>query len=76
MTEETIKIINDDLLNRIKLICKELVPHVDTVQIFITKHESSEIGTTQMSWGEGNFFARYGQISQWLINEDSQTEDE
>lgn len=58
-------------MNRVKSMCKELLPHVDTVQIFVTKHDGSEIGTTQMTWGEGNFFARYGQIDQWLKNEDT-----
>ena len=34
--------------------------HFDAVQIFVSRHEG-KTGTINAQWGEGNWFARYGQ---------------
>jgi hypothetical protein len=57
-------------LDRVKKACSELGEHFDTVQIFVTRHEPSEGGTVNVQWGEGNWFARYGQVKSWTISED------
>lgn len=43
--------------------------HFDTVQIFCSRHEAgeSEGGTINVTVGSGNTFARYGQISLWIV---------
>lgn len=52
-------------------ICDQLIEHFDTVQIFCTRHESGERdGTTHISRGNGNWFARYGQIKDWVTTEE------
>jgi hypothetical protein len=30
-------------------------------------------GTVNIHWGAGNYFARYGQIKQWMVSEDEDT---
>lgn len=70
LTDEQKKF-NEELLNKIKKMCEELYPYFDTVQILCTKHEGNDIGTTQMTWGVGNWFARIGQAEDWLDREKS-----
>ena len=45
-----------------------LSEHFDTVQIFITHHNSTtdEYGTMNMTVGTGNWLARYGQVKDWI----------
>lgn len=45
----------------------QLMEHFDSVHIFCTRHEPD--GTVNVSIGAGNWFARYGQISEWLCKE-------
>jgi len=53
---------------------KKLGEHFDSVQIFATRHEPTiEDGTITVSYGVGNWFARYGQIKEWLIKSDERT---
>ena len=61
--------INEIILNKVKDFCKDMFPFVDSVHVFCSKHESNDIGTSQMNYGLGNYFARYGQITQWVQNE-------
>ncbi len=75
MNETELEKINNDLLQKLKNICDELNPYFDSVQIFTTKHEGNKTGTTEMNWGVGNWFARYGQIKQW-VDKNSQDEGE
>ncbi len=56
-------------LDLVKLVCEKLGEHFDTVQVFATRFDG-EIGTVNVQWGAGNWFARRGQISDWLIKED------
>lgn len=57
-------------LEKVKRACADLGEHFDTVQIFTTRHEPTEGGTRNISWGSGNWFARYGQTKNWIVHED------
>ena len=49
---------------------RQLGEHFDTVMIFCTRHESGERnGTTRVSMGCGNWYARFGQVSEWITQE-------
>lgn len=51
-----------------------LAEHFDTVQIFASRHEpTTENGTVHWEVGRGSWFARYGQIRTWLIQEEGWT---
>lgn len=61
---------NEDL-KRIKEACQTLAEHFDSVHIFATRHESGELGgTVNVQYGEGNWFARLGQVQSWLTRQD------
>jgi hypothetical protein len=48
----------------------------DTVQIHVTRNTGEKDGNTlSISRGTGNWFARYGQIHDWLIRQDAITAD-
>jgi len=65
--------INADLA-RVRKHAEELGEHFDGVQIFCSRHEAgTEDGTIHVTYGGGNWFARYGQIREWLIQKDEQT---
>ena len=52
----------------------ELGEHWDTVQIFCTRHEAGEhAGTVHRAQGIGNYYARYGQVKQWVDLQDEGT---
>ncbi len=45
--------------------------HFDSVHIFATRHEPAEAkGTITFNDGVGNWYARYGQIREWLLQAD------
>lgn len=46
----------------------DLGEHFDTVQIFVTRYEGGD-GTTNINLGTGNWFARFGHVSEWLLKE-------
>ena len=50
----------------------QLLEHFDTVHVFCTRHEPDK-GTFNISRGDGNFFARFGQISEWITQSNEQT---
>jgi len=43
-----------------------LMSRFDTVQIFVTKHDDKDGSTNSFVLGEGNFYARLGQIGEWI----------
>jgi len=47
----------------------------DTVQIFTTRHESNDIGTIAFQRGSGNWYARFGQIKEWVIKREEETKE-
>lgn len=42
-----------------------LVEHFDSVQIFCTRDNGGIDGTTSITKGVGNWFARVGQVREW-----------
>lgn len=61
-------------MERVKQACQVLIEHFDTVQIFVTRHEpEQEGGTVNVAYGEGNWFARYGFICDYMIRQDEHT---
>lgn len=65
---------SDQDVERIKTATNGLAEHFDTVQIFCTRHEGGNVdGTINVHWGAGNYFARYGQIKQWMVSEEEDT---
>lgn len=50
---------------------QKLGEHFDSVHIFTSRHEPAiEEGTITLQMGIGNWFARYGQITEWTIKQD------
>lgn len=59
-----------DDMRRIDAAINLLSEHFETVQIFTTRHEENAIGTVRACKGSGNYYARYGQVKQWVIQEE------
>ena len=60
----------DKEMARLDAALQTLSEHFDTCHIFCTRHESGELdGTLHLSKGTGNWYARLGQIHEWLIAE-------
>ena len=51
-----------------------LCEHFDTVQIFVTRHDGEYCMVANR--GNGNWYARYGQIHEWLIQEDERAREQ
>lgn len=61
----------DEDMKRIRDACEVLSEHYDTVQIFVTRHDAGGVGgTVSATWGSGNWFARHGQVREWLVKDD------
>ena len=55
-----------------------LMEHFDTVQLLVTKHvpEDKDLdGTVSLHIGRGNYYARFGQVIDWLTKQDEYTRD-
>lgn len=62
----------DDDLKIVQKHINQLAEHFETVQVFVTKRgEKNTDDTTRISYGSGNWFARYGQINLWLRGENA-----
>ena len=57
----------------VKSIASKLAEHYDTVQIFCTKHEGGQGGTIHAEWGVGNYYARRGQVLEWIEEQKEST---
>lgn len=66
---------SDEDLARLQQACESLGEHFDSIQIFATRHDPDRGngGTTNASWGSGNWFARKGQIEEWLLKQDERS---
>ena len=57
----------------VKKACTALGEHFDTVHVFATRHDPATLdGTVTVAYGAGSWFARYGQIQEWMIKQDEQ----
>jgi hypothetical protein len=50
--------------------CKMVMCHFDTVQIFASRFKSDGNLTYRGDRGKGNWFARYGQVKEWIVSEE------
>lgn len=56
-------------LERVRRATRELLEFFDAVQIFASRSDG-EKGTVHVSFGLGNWFARRGQVGEWILKED------
>lgn len=64
----------DKEVERIEKVVGQLMEHFDTVQVFATRHDTSDKavgGTLSFNVGRGNWYARMGHIREWIIKEDA-----
>jgi hypothetical protein len=54
----------------------QLMESFDTVQIFATRHVSTDDGTVAVQYGEGNWYARRGQVGEWIVKQDARSAEE
>lgn len=62
-------------MDRLQKVVDGLMEHFDTVQVFVTRHEHEREGTVNANLGEGNWFARYGQVCEWATKQNERTRD-
>lgn len=55
-------VISDEIRKKID----ELSVYFDSIQIFGTKHNGEEVGTTRFIFGNGNYYATVGLINLWM----------
>lgn len=48
-----------------------LSEHFDSVIIFATRHISNDRGTLKWTRGGGNWYARFGQVKEWVLAEEA-----
>jgi hypothetical protein len=61
-------------LSPLKKAIHDLGEHFESVQIFVSTHQPAEVGgTVHASVGVGNWYARYGQIREWVIRTEEET---
>jgi len=58
-----------DALELLKKAARSLGEHFDSVQIYCTRHIPDE-GAESFNFGIGNWYARYGQVAEWMIKQD------
>lgn len=53
---------------------QSLGEHFDSVQIFASRHEAEvEGGTVSVHYGLGNWYARKGHVSDWILVQEERT---
>ena len=60
----------DEDIGFLKRAAAVLAEHFDTVQIFCTRELGAD-GTASVKWGVGNWFARKGQVDEWVLTEEA-----
>lgn len=59
---------------RIKKAVEDLGEYYESVHIFVTRHDSGGAGgTINLNMGCGNWFARYGQVTEWILKCDERS---
>ena len=67
-SEETKQMMQDSDLALVKQAVDFLKEHFEAVQVFVSRDDSDRLGgTTNCNMGSGNYYARYGQVSLWVI---------
>lgn len=58
----------------VKSAIDRLGEHFCTCQIFVTRHQPESDGATMnLAYGSGNWFARYGQVKEWIVRRDEES---
>lgn len=57
-------------MKRVKAAAEVLIEHFDAVQIMATRSAPDLDGTLNVSYGTGNWFARYGHAVDWVKKAD------
>jgi hypothetical protein len=65
------KEIEDADIQRVQKHIDALREFFDTVQVFCSRQEPDDTISVQM--GSGNWHARYGQVSEWLLREEQRS---
>jgi hypothetical protein len=60
----------DDRLALVQSHVAQLAEHFDTVQVFVTRVDEGG-DTGHVSWGAGNWFARFGHVNHWLARQEA-----
>jgi hypothetical protein len=60
----------EDDMQRVNTALETLSEHFETVQIFVTRHEGMLDGSVGANVSSGNWFARYGQVREWIIQQE------
>ena len=58
-------------IERVRPHAEALAAKFDTVQIFVTRHDATTGGTVSVNLGEGNQYARRGQVREWLLMDEA-----
>ena len=58
--------------DRVDIHVNQLAEHYDSVQIFVTRMEGEKDQTRSIQRGAGNWFARYGQVREWVTVEEEE----
>lgn len=66
--EEAVKILDRHV--------NQLMEHFESVQIFVSKHRPNKDSTLVVQRGDGNWFARYGQVRAWMVREEKDFDSE
>lgn len=65
---------SDPDVDRVQAAIDLLSEHFDTVQIFVTVYKGDDDSTTHtIARGNGNWYARYGQVASWVVRQDEGT---
>jgi len=69
MAEEVSSNEQDDLVAMLEKHVNALQEHFEHVHIFVGRNEPERDATRSVNRGGGNWFARFGQIQEWVIYE-------
>ncbi len=61
---------HSELVKMIDKHVNELAEHFDGVHIFVNRNEGHADQSRGINRGAGNWFARYGQIREWVVYEE------
>lgn len=64
----------DENLAVVKRHVAMLMEHFDSVQVFATKSNDEDETTFSVNYGSGNWYARYGQVQEWMVQQASRAD--
>ena len=61
-------------VERVRPHVEALAAKFDSVQVFVTRHDPTTGGTIAVNLGEGNQYARRGQVREWMLMDEAAAE--